>query len=109
MRFVGVGYGTGDILLPPKIQSDFVGGAHANRSSQSSTATRVLHGCCHPRSSASTEVNTWPRNGTVIRKIESFRARRLSAGGISSRRELPASVQPFCRRREQLWPKSRPR
>src|SRR2546427_12295059 len=53
------------------------------------------------------EVNTWPGNGTVIRKIESFKARRPSADEISSRRELPASVRPFSRRREQPYRKSR--
>src|SRR5207249_4176514 len=47
------------------------------------------------------EVNTWPGNGTVIRKIENFKARRPSADEISSRRELLASVRPFSRRREQ--------
>src|SRR5262249_55381168 len=47
------------------------------------------------------EVNTWPGNGTVIRKIENFKARRPSAGETSSRRELPASVRPFSRPREQ--------
>src|SRR5206468_8472190 len=47
------------------------------------------------------ELNTWPGNGTVMRKIESFKARRRSADEISSRREQPASVRPFSRHQEQ--------
>ena len=35
------------------------------------------------------EGQTWPRNATLGGKNQSFRRRRLSAGGISSRAELP--------------------
>src|SRR5881628_3437694 len=75
-------------------------GAHIGKSGLCSLG-RVKGGVAVYPVALQGEVNTWPGNGTVIRKIESFKARRPSADEISSRRELPASVRPFSRRREQ--------